>query len=61
MMDHLYHSEGPADALRDKSMVDRLKTLSTLPPADQNHILATFDALVRDAKTRQNYGKNDNK
>jgi ribosome-binding protein aMBF1 (putative translation factor) len=60
-MDHLYHGDGPADAVRDKSMADRLKTFGTLSDADQAHILATFDALMRDAKTRQNYGKGGGK
>ena len=56
-MDHLYNGDGPADAVSDKAMAERLKTFGSLPDADQAHILATFDALMRDAKTRQNYGR----
>ena len=50
-MDHLYHGEGIADAVPDKVMTERLKAFATLRPADQAHILATFDALTHDAQT----------
>ena len=60
-MDHLYHGQGIVDAVRDKAMTERLKAFATLRPADQAHILATFDALTRDAQTRKNYGAGDNK
>ena len=57
-MDFLCHGEGSADATRDKAKAERLKMLANLPAADQAHILATFDALMRDARTRQSYGGN---
>ena len=58
-MDHLFHGNGPADAVRDKTMAERLKVLATLGKADQAAILATLDALMRDAKARQTYGGQD--
>jgi transcriptional regulator with XRE-family HTH domain len=60
-MDHLYHGEGVVDAVRDKAMAERLKVFASLLPNDQAHILATFDALTRDAQTRRNYGGGENK
>ena len=58
-MDHLFHGTGVANALQDKSMLDRWDTLTRLPAKDRSLILGALDALIRDAKARQTYGGND--
>ena len=55
-MDHLFHGTGVANALQDKSMLDRWDTLTRLPAKDRTLILGALDALIRDAKARQTYG-----
>jgi len=39
----------------DSSIVDRVTTIQNLPEKDQEHILFTLDAMIRDAKSRFAY------
>ena len=39
----------------DKSIVDKVLTIQNLPEKDQDYILFTLDALIRDAKSRFAY------
>jgi transcriptional regulator with XRE-family HTH domain len=55
-MDHLYHAGGVPQVLQDKAMLDRWAGLNDLAAAERDRILSVLDALVRDAKTRRNYG-----
>jgi transcriptional regulator with XRE-family HTH domain len=55
-IDHLYHGSNAPDVLQDKVMVARCQSIAVLPQADRTIILAALDAMIRDAKTRQNYG-----
>ena len=55
-IDHLYHDTGVPEALQDQAMLDRWSALNTLPSSERKFLLAAFDALLRDAKTRQSYG-----
>lgn len=43
--------------LLDKTHLKRLEDIQKLAPEDQQHILNTLDALLRDAKARKAYGK----
>jgi len=55
-IDHLYHGTSAPEVMQDKTMLARCQTIAGLPTADRTIILAALDALLRDAKTRQNYG-----
>ena len=55
-IDHLYHGGNAPDVLQDKIMLARCQSIAVLPPSDRTIILAALDAMIRDAKTRQNYG-----
>jgi len=39
----------------DPDIIDRVTTIQNLPPKDQEHILFTLDAMIRDAKSRFAY------
>jgi transcriptional regulator with XRE-family HTH domain len=39
----------------DADIIDRVKTIQNLPDKDQEHILFTLDAMIRDAKSRFAY------
>ena len=54
-MDHLYHDTGTPHAQHDKATLDRWAILNQLTQQERDRILSVMDALVRDAKTRQNY------
>ena len=55
-MDHLYHDTGTPHSQHDKATLARWATLDQLTAQERDRILSVMDALVRDAKTRQNYG-----
>lgn len=57
-IDHLYHNTGVPHALQDRGMMDRWSLLESLPTSERAFILATFDALLRDAKARHAYRDN---
>ena len=55
-MDHLYHDSGVPQALTDKPMLDRWAAINDLNATERERILSVMDSLIRDAKTRKNYG-----
>jgi len=55
-MDHLYHDTGTPHAQHDKATLDRWAMLNHLSAPERERILSVMDALMRDAKTRENYG-----
>ena len=55
-MDHLYHDTGTPHAQHDKATLDRWATLNQLTSLERDRILSVMDALMRDAKTRNDYG-----
>lgn len=46
---------GKVDNEVDKSIIDKVLTIQNLPEKDQDYILFTLDALIRDAKSRFAY------
>ena len=47
---------GLSDQLLDKEIVKQINDLQGLKPEDQQHILKTLGALIREAKTRLTFG-----
>ncbi|MXV15622.1 helix-turn-helix domain-containing protein [Pedobacter sp. HMF7056] len=47
---------GLVDQELDREAVRQISELQTLKPEDQEHILRTLAALIREAKTRQAFG-----
>lgn len=46
---------GKVDNELDKSIVEKVLTIQNLPEKDQDYIIFTLDALIRDAKSRFAY------
>lgn len=46
---------GNSDTELDSEMLNRIQLISQLEEEDKNRILITFDALVRDARTKKAY------
>jgi len=46
---------GKVDMELDKSIIDKVMTIQNLPAKDQDYIIFTLDALIRDAKSRFAY------
>jgi hypothetical protein len=46
---------GKIDKELDKSIVEKVATIQNLPKKDQDYIIFTLDALIRDAKSRFAY------
>ncbi len=47
---------GLSDQLIDKNILDQVNELQALKQEDQQHILKTLGALIREAKTRLTFG-----
>jgi transcriptional regulator with XRE-family HTH domain len=56
-VDSLISEEDLPAILKDQTMVERLRTLDSIPPEDKDRILFVMDSLVRDAKARQTYSR----
>ena len=46
---------GKVDSEPDKDIVEKVLTIQNLPSKDQDYIIFTLDALIRDAKSRFAY------
>ena len=56
-LDYLLDDNVSPGVLRDKTMVQRWKSLDELSSDDRSRILSVVDALIRDAQARQAYAQ----
>jgi transcriptional regulator with XRE-family HTH domain len=54
-LDYLVSPEDQPNLVQDRSMLERIRAISNLPPDDRDKLLYVVDGLLRDARARQTY------